>query len=222
MTVGQTGAAPSSGATGIILAGGQSQRMGEPKAALWIAGEPLLRRITTRLLLAMEQVLVIGPPDLSQLVPGLPVLVDLHRGIGPLAGIEAALCATNTELIFVVACDMPFINPELVKAMLRFAVDHSEADVVALSGGSPLMERYNPLHAVYRKSCLPEVTRRIESGHYALFQLLAQLRVQEFPQTMVEECDPSGLSTLNANSPLEWKQALALATSLPSPLDQTH
>src|SRR5271166_2830227 len=102
--------------------------MGEPKAALWIAGEPLLRRITTRLLLAMEQVLVIGPPDLSQLVPGLPVLVDLHRGIGPLAGIEAALCATNTELIFVVACDMPFINPELVKAMLRFAVDHSEAD----------------------------------------------------------------------------------------------
>ncbi len=187
--------------------------MGSPKAALQIGGESLLRRVAARLRLAVPKVLVVGPPELSLLVPDLTILPDLHPGIGPLAGIETALRAATSELLAVVACDMPFVSPELVKGILQYALDHPDADVVALSGDRSSAEQLQPLHAVYRRSCLPAVTRHVASGNYALFQLFRDLRVQRFPPNMATELDPSGLSALNANSPQEWADALALASS---------
>jgi len=185
--------------------------MGQPKAALAIGGEPLLRRVARLLLLAVPEVVVVGPPELSQLVPDLAVLPDLHPRIGPLAGIETGLLTMTTELIFVVACDMPFVNPDLVRSMLEYAQGAPEADVVALSsqerGGEGMMEH---LHAVYRRSCLPVVTRTAAGGRYALHDLFSQLRVYTFPEALTRQLDPSGLSTLNANSPADWEHVLEL------------
>jgi molybdenum cofactor guanylyltransferase len=198
-------------AAGVVLAGGQSRRMGQPKAALTIGGEPLLRRVARLLLLAVPKVVVVGPPEVSELVPDLAVLQDLHPWIGPLAGIETGLLSVTAELIFVVACDMPFINPDLVRAMLKFAQDDPEADVVAPPSqeraGEGMMEY---LHAVYRKSCLPAVTRAVAGGSYALHELFSQLRVHTFPEALTRQLDPSGRSTLNANSPADWERVLTL------------
>jgi molybdopterin-guanine dinucleotide biosynthesis protein A len=185
--------------------------MGQPKAALAIGGEPLLRRVARLLLLAVPTVVVVGPPEVSRLVPDLPVLQDLHPGIGPLAGIETGLVSVPAELIFVAACDMPCINPDLVRDMLRYAQDNPEAEIVALPSreraGEGIMEH---LHAVYRRSCLPAVTRAVASGSYALHGLFSQLRVQAFPETLARQLDPSGRSTLNANSPNDWERILTL------------
>lgn len=193
------------------MAGGQSRRMGQPKAALAIGGEPLLRRVARLLLLAVPKVVVVGAPELSELVPDLAVLQDLHPRIGPLAGIETGLLSVTTELIFVVACDMPFINPDLVRSMLQYAQDDPEADVVALpsqkGAGEGMMEH---LHAVYRRSCLPAVTRAVAGGRYALHELFSQLRVHTFPEVLTRQLDPSGRSTLNANSPADWERCLEL------------
>ncbi|PWT73388.1 MAG: hypothetical protein C5B60_08260 [Chloroflexi bacterium] len=198
-------------AAGVILAGGQSRRMGQPKARLAIGGEPLLRRVSRRLLLAVPQVVVVGPPELSELVPDLVVVQDLHPRMGPLAGIEAGLLSVTDELIFVVACDMPFINPGLVRAMLEYAQSDPEADIVALpspkGSGEAMMEH---LHAAYRRSCLPAVTRSVAGGSYALHQLFSQLRVRTFPETLARQLDPAGRSTLNANSPDDWERVLEL------------
>jgi molybdopterin-guanine dinucleotide biosynthesis protein A len=198
---------------GVVLAGGQSRRMGQPKAALAIGGEPLLRRVSRLLLLAVPTVVVVGPPEVAELVPDLAVLQDLHTGIGPLAGIETGLLSVTAELIFVVACDMPFINPDLVRAMLRFAQDDFEADIVALpgaigSGEGVMMEH---LHAVYRQSCLPAVRSAVASGGYALHALFSQLRVHAFPEALTRQLDPSGRSTLNANFPADWERVLELS-----------
>ncbi|MFI5274966.1 MAG: molybdenum cofactor guanylyltransferase, partial [Ktedonobacterales bacterium] len=76
---------------GVVLAGGQSRRMGASKAALLIGGEPLLRHVTRRLAEALPAVLVVGTPALAALVPSLTLLADRRPGVGPLAGIEAAL-----------------------------------------------------------------------------------------------------------------------------------
>jgi molybdopterin-guanine dinucleotide biosynthesis protein A len=205
-----------SSATGVILAGGQSRRMGQSKAGLAIGGELLVRRVARLLLLAIPEVVVVGPPELSQLAPELAVLPDLHPGIGPLAGIETGLTSVTTELIFVVACDMPFINPELVKAMLRCSQDEPQADVVSLvsrvSSQGAEVDQMEHLHAVYRRSCLPAVTRSIAAGSYAVYQLFTQLRVYRFSQSLASQLDPSGLSTLNANSPEDWVRVLELTS----------
>src|SRR5271165_3930423 len=119
-------------AAGVILAGGRSRRMGASKAELQIGGEPLICRIASRIRRAVAGVLVVGPPELGRLVPDVRVLSALHPGLGPIAGIEAALCAISADAAFIVACDMPFINPWLISGMLKYAQDHPDADVVAL------------------------------------------------------------------------------------------
>jgi molybdopterin-guanine dinucleotide biosynthesis protein A len=186
--------------------------MGQHKATLAIGGEPLLWRVTRLLLLGVPKVVVVGPPEVAKLVPDLAVLQDLHSGIGPLAGIETGLLSVTAELIFVAACDMPFINPGLVRAMLEYAQDDPEADVVALpspkgSGKGVMMEH---LHAVYRRSCLPAVRSAVASGDYSLHALFSQLRVHVFPEALTTLLDPSGRSTLNANTPADWERFLEL------------
>ena len=148
--------------TGVVLAGGASARMGRSKAALELRGEPLLRRVVRRLRLALPNVLVVGPPDLATLVPDTTVLPDLTLGTGPLGGLHTALRAVTTPWVFVVACDMPFVAPALVRAMARLATVHADSDAVALR----TTHGVEPLHAVYQRSCLAAVEQRIGTGNY--------------------------------------------------------
>jgi molybdopterin-guanine dinucleotide biosynthesis protein A len=196
-------------ATGVVLAGGQSRRMGQSKAALMISGEPLLRRITARLHSVVPEVLVIGPAELGELIPGVNLVPDLHPGVGPLGGIEAALLAMTGELAFVTACDMPFLNPNLVAAMLDyFPAANSEADIVALARAGAHLEH---LHAVYRRAtCLGPISDLITEHDYALHHLFSRLHVEVFPSDIAARIDPRGLSTRNINTPTEWLDAIAL------------
>jgi molybdopterin-guanine dinucleotide biosynthesis protein A len=195
--------------TGVVLAGGRSRRMGVDKAALLIESEPLLRRVVGRLRLALPAVLVVGPPELAPLVPGVRVVPDSRPGMGPLAGLEAALLAVETPRAFVVACDMPFVVPALIRAMADYVVANvADADAVALCSG----EDVEPLHAVYSVACLPVVTELLDARTRSLHDLLARLRVAEFPPGEAARLDPSGLSAFNANTPAEWERALEHVT----------
>jgi molybdopterin-guanine dinucleotide biosynthesis protein A len=181
--------------------------MGADKAALLIEGEPLLRRVVGRLRLAFPAVLVVGPSELAPFVPGVRIVPDTRPGMGPLAGLEAALAATQTQYAFVVACDMPFVAPSLVRAMADYAAaTAADIDVLVLRSGTGV----EPLHAVYRATCLPVVTELFNAGTRSLHDLLARLRVAEFPPGEAVRLDPSGLSAFNANTPAEWERALAL------------
>ena len=195
--------------TGVVLAGGRSRRMSADKAALLIEGEPLLRRVVGRLRPALPAVLVVGPPELAPLVPGVRVVPDTRPGMGPLAGLEAALAAIETPRAFVVACDMPFVAPALIRAMADYAAANApDADAVVLRSG----EDVEPLHSVYSTACLPVVTELLDFGTRSLHDLLARLRVAEFPTAEATRLDPSGLSAFNANTPSEWERALEHVT----------
>lgn len=205
-------------ATGVVLAGGMSQRMGRSKAALLIGGEPLVRRVVRRLRLAMRHVMVVGPGELAALVPDTQIVQDvpLHRGQGPLAGLEAALNAIETPYACVVACDMPFVAPALVRAMVALAGADPAADALLLRTRHGI----EPLHAVYSRACLPIVTRQLDAGERSLQRLLSHLRVGEVPAELVNRYDPNGHSAFNANSPEEWEYALALAGAIPEEYDR--
>ncbi|HEV8192792.1 MAG TPA: molybdenum cofactor guanylyltransferase [Ktedonobacterales bacterium] len=192
---------------GVVLAGGRSQRMGDDKAALTIGGEPLLRRVVRRLEAALPHVLVIGPETLQPLAPHARVVPDGTPGRGPLGGIVTAFAIFPTRLLFVVACDMPFVQPALVRELVRVAVETPDVDVVTLRS----QRGFEPLHAVYRPSSLPAMHTRLASGDGALHSLLQQLRVREVPRGELAHFDPAGLSAFNANTPDEWQRALELA-----------
>lgn len=196
-------------ATGVVLAGGLSRRMGQSKAGLLIGGEPLLQRVVRRLRLALGDVLVVGSADLAALAPDTRIIEDLplHQGQGPLAGLEAALDAIETPYAFAVACDMPFVAPDLVRAMVAQAGAESSTDVLVLRTSQGI----EPLHALYSRACLPVVRRQIDAGERSLQQLLSHLRVSEVSEELVSRYDPAGHSTFNANTPEEWEYTLAVA-----------
>src|SRR5690348_17051452 len=95
----------------VVLAGGRSVRMGVEKASLYLGGETLLARIVRRLRLALPEIVVIGPVQLHALVPDTPVFPDETADAGPLGGLSTAFTRITSQRIFVVGCDMPFVEP---------------------------------------------------------------------------------------------------------------
>lgn len=190
---------------GVVLAGGRSQRMGTDKASLRFDGVPLLRRVVEQVAAALPDVIVVGSQTLQPLVPGLRVVPDKTPGRGPLGGILTAFEALPSLSLFVVACDMPFVEPALVGYMAHLAEATPDVDVLALRTARGL----EPLHALYRSSSVPAMRTQFEAGEGAMHHLLACLRVREVSLEEASRYDPTGLSTFNANTPEEWEKALA-------------
>jgi len=146
--------------TAIIMAGGDSRRMGTDKALLPIDGLPMIEKIRRQLCGRFDQILIsTNEPGTFDFL-GLEVVTDRIAGQGPLMGIASALEASVNELNFVVACDIPLIDLALVRRMLQQAVE-SGADLVL---PRPEAGRSEPLFAVYRKSALPTINRALAAG----------------------------------------------------------
>jgi molybdopterin-guanine dinucleotide biosynthesis protein A len=199
--------------TGIILAGGASRRMGQDKALLELDGQPLISIVAGRLRAVAGQVLVVADnghryaPFADGCVP------DVFPGVGTLGGIHAGLKAAANELTLVVGCDMPFLDPDV----LAWFVEAAEgADLVVLKHEKGL----EPLHAVYRKSCLPAVEATILSGERCAFAFYDRIRVRYVAPSEIASLDPDLRSFRNLNTPGEWRAALEKAPSPGSPAEK--
>lgn len=199
---------PLDGVTGVALAGGRASRMGRDKAALLIEGQPMVTRVVERLRQALTSVIVIGPSNLAALEPGAPVIPDALPGLGPLGGLATSLDAIDTGWLFLVACDMPFIQPALIRHIVALALATPEAEAVALRAPGGL----EPLHAAYRRDITAQVAHELASTRPSMRGLLNRLRVIEVAPEEVARLDPRNLSTFNANSPDDWRRALHLAS----------
>jgi molybdopterin-guanine dinucleotide biosynthesis protein A len=189
--------------TGVVLAGGASRRMGRDKAALVLEGETLLARVIRRLESATREVVVVGSPERTQLAPGARVVPDARPGLGPLGGIYSGLLASTTPYAFVVACDMPFLNPALVWYLLGLAEGY-DAVVPRTTRGT------EQLHAVYGRTCLPALAARLDAGELAVVGLYDSIRVRVVEPAEWAPYDPDGRSMLNVNTPAEWEHVRTL------------
>ena len=187
-------------ATGAILAGGASRRMGRDKASLELDGETLLARAVRRLRPVVREVIVIGPPERSLLVPDIRIVPDDRPGLGPLGGIYTALGAASTACVFVMACDMPFVQASLVRYLLSLAGAY---DIVV-----PRSERgTEQLHAVYTRACLPAVATCLDAGALAIASLYNRARTYVMEPDEWAPYDPLHLSLINVNTPEDWEAA---------------
>jgi molybdopterin-guanine dinucleotide biosynthesis protein A len=177
--------------------------MGQDKAALLIQGEPLLARTARTVRAITSEIAIIGPPERAALAPGIPVIPDRWPNAGPLGGIATALHALAGEAVLVVGCDMPFLNVALLRYLIELG-ETQEAVVVRLDG------QVHPLHAVYRKSCLPALEAQLAAGDLRVQGFLARLQVRYVEPPELDRFDPEHRSVFNANTPEEWAQALKL------------
>jgi molybdopterin-guanine dinucleotide biosynthesis protein A len=185
--------------------------MGKNKAELIFGGEPLVAHVARRLSSAVDELLVIGPQSLARHVPQARVVADVLPEMGPLGGLYTALTVTTSASLFLAACDMPFVNSDLVRAMLALAeAHHDNADVIVLHSNG----RVQPLHAVYARTCLPAVENALTAKDHSLHVLIAQLAAVAVETELVQRVDPDGLSALNVNTPNDLQHALRLSETV--------
>ena len=188
----------SSTVSGIILAGGQSRRMGRDKALIDFQGRPIivqalaaLRELTDDLVVVSNRSDVYGPLGAPW---GARVVADYDPPCGPLGGIAAGLQAMESELAIVVACDMPFLNV----ALLRWLIDQAAGyDAVVPQTGV----EYEPLHAIYRQTCYNPIVQRIEQGDRRVISFFADVRLRTIAEAAWRAIDPAGRSLVNLNTP---------------------
>lgn len=189
-------------ACGVILAGGQSSRMGTNKAMLEFMGEPLIQRLAHRFFRWFSQVVVVTNTPETYAFLGLPMVGDRIAGLGPLGGLEAGLTASQFEHAFFCATDMPFVNEGLVRFLVEQAPGY---DVVV-----PLVQgEYEPMHAVYGRSRLPVITQLIDARRLKLLNVYEGARVRTVNADEVRRFgDPERLF-FNCNTPADLERARA-------------
>lgn len=178
---------------GFVLVGGNSSRMGSDKALLEFQGSTLAGRVAECVRQAAGNVTLVGPPERYREL-GYNVIPDRAPGLGPLGGIYTALHSTHSEWNLIVACDMPLVTFDLLRALLDDAESAaSTADcVIAEHGG--LLE---PLCAVYQRRCSTAARRAIDRNILKMHDFVSTLRLRRHPVR-----DAAALR--NVNTPAEW------------------
>ena len=199
-------AQPAHGISSVILAGGDSRRLGIDKALLELDGQTLLARAVQKLTAFSDDIIVVtnSPEDYEHLALGARFVGDERQGEGALMGVYSGLKAARHESALTVACDMPFLNVSL----LRYMVDKSygrDAVVPRLDGD--LLE---PLHAVYSKRCLPLMAALLAQGRRRIAALFGRVDVFYVGAAVVDRLDPLRLSFMNINTPADWQRAQQL------------
>jgi molybdopterin-guanine dinucleotide biosynthesis protein A len=200
---------------GVIVAGGRSTRFGPTdKAVAKFDGVPLVRRVADALAAADAiDTLVVNcraeqAPRLRECVTdvALPtrIAVDTRPGNGPVAGMYRGLGAALNEgndAAFVAACDLPFLDPDLVGALLDLL--SAQAAAVPRIDGHP-----QPLHAAYRAERAHSVCRRLlDTGEYRATALVDRLESSAVPSATVAEGDPQSFENVNTRAEFETARA---------------
>jgi molybdopterin-guanine dinucleotide biosynthesis protein A len=190
---------------GIILCGGQSSRMGRPKAWLPFAGEIMLPRVVRLLGEAVHPVVIVAAPD--QELPPLPADVaitrDEERGRGPLQGLAAGLAALRgrAEAAYLSSCDVPFLRPAFVRRLIDLLGDH--AICVPRVG-----DHHHPLAAVYRLDVAPAVAELLAANRLRPFFLFEQVPTRVVEAAGLADVDPTFQTLRNLNTPEDYEAAL--------------
>ena len=154
---------------GVILAGGKSSRMGSDKALLDLNGKPFIRHIADVFRQFFTTILISADDDALYSFLDVPVITDIVKNSGPLGGIHSGLKHSHPRDIFIVACDMPFIEPDAVTSLLSICPGK---DVVIFSVDGQIQ----PLFGLYRKTCLPLIEEHLGRGQYAVLGCLEKLQ----------------------------------------------
>jgi molybdopterin-guanine dinucleotide biosynthesis protein A len=190
---------------GIVLCGGQSKRMGRPKAWLPFGDEIMLPRVVRLLSEVVHPIVVVAAPD--QDVPPLPQEVlltrDEERGRGPLEGLSAGLRALSgkVEAVYLSSCDVPLLLPAFVRRMLELLGNYGIC--------VPYVDGFHhPLAAVYRVDILDQVNYLLAENRLRPVFLFETVSTRLVRAEELLDVDPTLQSLRNLNTPEDYELAL--------------
>jgi molybdopterin-guanine dinucleotide biosynthesis protein A len=188
---------PLVGVTGVILAGGQSSRMGSNKALLPYRGGRFIEAIYRQLVRHFSELLLVtNYPEQYRFLPCRKV-PDIFPGMGALAGLHSGLSHSSTHHIFAVACDMPYLSDTLISDLT--ALRHT-ADLVIPESPWGL----EPLHAIYARECLPHMTAALQDNRRRIVSFFEKVNVCRFDKGKVAAIDPEFAAFSNINTPEDY------------------
>jgi molybdopterin-guanine dinucleotide biosynthesis protein A len=186
--------------TGIVLAGGENKRMGMDKAFLKLDGIPMIEHVLRSLKAVCRDIIIVTNSPRAYEAYEATVVTDAFDMRGPLTGIYSGLQKSADEYNFVVACDMPFLNPDLMAYMAGLAEGY---DIVVPALGN----MFEPLHAVYRKGLVPVIEAQIMQRRQRIRELFGNQRVRYVAEEEIDRFDPARKSFKNLNTPREYEEA---------------
>ena len=191
---------------GVILCGGQSSRMGRPKAWLPVGDETMLARVVRLLGEVVSPLVVVAAleQELPPLASEIILVRDPERGRGPLVGIAAGLAALagRADAAYVSSCDVPLLRPAFVRRMIELLGCH--AACVPEVGGYR-----HPLAAVYRVEVAAVAAELLAGDRLRLATLFERVDTRVVRAEEFADIDPDGESLRNLNTPEEYAAALA-------------
>jgi FdhD protein len=185
------------GVTGVILAGGKSNRMGSNKALLPYRGGRFIEAIYRQFAEIFPEVLVVtNNPEQYEFLPCRKV-PDIFPGVGSLAGIHSGLFHSSNPAVFTVACDMPYLNSDLIRNLAMQA----DPDGVVIPESPDGLE---PLHAVYGKGCLEAMESSLKGGEKRIVSFFHNVHIKRIRADQISSLDGSFFSFSNINTPEEY------------------
>ena len=184
--------------TGVVLAGGRATRYGgAPKGLEAVGGRRIVDRVVEALRETTDRLLLVAnDPAAGAWIPGIPTVADVRTGAGSLGGIHAALVHAGTPVLLV-AWDMPFVTPSLLRALRRLG----EGADVAVPESDSSRRGVEPLCAWYAPSCIPAIERRMDEGDLRIVGFFEDVRVRRLPaREVARHGDPARLFH-NVNAP---------------------
>ena len=162
---------------GVILAGGKNARIGgKCKAFIQLKDKSFLNIITSALEQIFNEIIIVtnNPSDFTAFINKYSIITDKIKDVGPLGGINSALYHCSAEAIFVVSCDMPYLNKELIEKQIEF-YNKSDCDALIPRIGSFI----EPLHSIYKKTTFDILQSFInETQDYSIRNFLKLINVQ--------------------------------------------
>jgi len=198
----------------IILAGGRSTRLGRDKASEVLVGVSLLQRAVSHVAPLVREIIVVQAA--GQRMPDIDATTevvywqDIYPEMGPLGGIYTGLLEAGNDWAITVACDMPLLQPALLRELLGLAT--ADYDAVVPTNDLYLPE---PLCAVYKRTCLEAIEAQINANQLKVALFFDKVRVRYVPPAEWRAWDPDGRAFLNVNREEDLKRAEALLKNAP-------
>jgi len=192
-------------AAGIVLCGGRSSRMGQPKAWLPFGNEVLLQRVVRILAEVVNPIVIVAAPgqDLPLLPESIQIVRDEREYLGPLNGLAEGLAALDglAETAYLSSCDVPFLRPAFVGRVVESLGDSSIC--------MPEVGGYkHPLAAAYRIGVVPVVRRLLAENRLRPAYLADLVPTRVLREGDLVDVDPDLSSLRNLNTPEEYDRAL--------------
>jgi molybdopterin-guanine dinucleotide biosynthesis protein A len=195
--------------TGVILAGGRNRRFGgRNKALIDIGGRLVLDRLYSVFKSLFQEIILVTNDPFSYLKWDLEIVTDLFPYRSSITGIHAGLFFATNPYVFITACDVPFLEKELVGALVNFIGTGIDAVIPQTSKG------LEPLCSVYSTNCIKPVEQQIQRQQFQIQRLYSKIRTKYIPESVLREIDPGLRSFCNINTPEDCAMAEKLGASL--------